>query len=199
MNKNLPIYEAYIDTGDTQTGMFVISLVKEPAIESDFLSFSKDKVQMKYKIVNEEQQKVFGAVAIADKPIYRIDESGFEYYIVFNKETISKMSEKYFKMGLQNNVDTDHNFKLEDGVTLTQMFIKDSEKGINPTGFEDVTDGSLFAEYHIENYEVWKDIKEGKYKGFSLAGDFFINEKPNEEEQLYNEILDMIDKITKSK
>lgn len=199
MNKNLPIYEAYIDTGDTQTGMFVISLVKEPAIESDFLSFSKDKVQMKYKIVNEEQQKVFGAVAIADKPIYRIDESGFEYYIVFNKETISKMAEKYFKMGLQNNVDTDHNFKLEDGVTLTQMFIKDSEKGINPTGFEDVTDGSLFAEYHIENYEVWKDIKEGKYKGFSLAGDFFINEKPNEEEQLYNEILDMIDKITKSK
>lgn len=199
MNKNIPIYEAYIDTGDTQTGMFVISLVKEPAIESDFLSFSKDKVQMKYKIVNEEQQKVFGAVAIADKPIYRIDESGFEYYIVFNKETISKMAEKYFKMGLQNNVDTDHNFKLEDGVTLTQMFIKDSEKGINPTGFEDVTDGSLFAEYHIENYEVWKDIKEGKYKGFSLAGDFFINEKPNEEEQLYNEILDMIDKITKSK
>lgn len=199
MNKNLPIYEAYIDTGDTQTGMFVISLVHEPAIESDFLSFSKDKVQMKYKIVNEEQQKVFGAVAIADKPIYRIDESGFEYYIVFNKETISKMAEKYFKMGLQNNVDTDHNFKLEDGVTLTQMFIKDSEKGINPTGFEDVTDGSLFAEYHIENYEVWKDIKEGKYKGFSLAGDFFINEKPNEEEQLYNEILDMIDKITKSK
>ena len=199
MKKNIPIYEACIDVGDKETGMFVISLVDDPAIERDFLSFSKDKVQMKYKIVNEEQQKVFGAVAIADKPIYRIDESGFEYYIVFNKQTISKMTEKYFKMGFQNNVDTDHNLKLEDGITLTQMFIKDSEKGINPIGFEDVSDGSLFAEFHIENSEVWKDIKDGKYKGFSLAGEFFIDEKPNEEEQLYNEILDMIDKITKSK
>lgn len=200
MIKNLPIYEVYIDTGDTETGMFVISLVNEPAIEKDFLAFSSDKLHIEYKVVNEEEQKVFGAIAIADKPIYRRDNSGFEYYVVFNKTTIAKMAEKYFKMGLQNNVDTEHNFKLEDGVTLTQMFIKDSSKGISPIGFEDVTDGSLFAEFHVENNEVWTDIKEGKYKGFSLAGDFLFNEQPiNDEDAIYNEILSMLDKISKMK
>lgn len=197
MIKNLPIYEVYIDTGDTETGMFVISLVNEPAIEKDFLAFSNDKIHLEYKIVNEEEQKVFGAIAIADLPIYRRDESGFEYYVVFNKETIAKMTEKYFKMGLQNNVDTEHNFKLEDGVTLTQMFIKDTEKGINPIGFEDVADGSLFAEFHIENVEIWNDVKEGKYKGFSLAGDFLVSDKPvnDEEQQLFEDIMDMLNKI----
>lgn len=197
MIKNLPIYEVYIDTGDTETGMFVISLVNEPAIEKDFLAFSNDKIHLEYKIVNEEEQKVFGAIAIADLPIYRRDESGFEYYIVFNKETIAKMTEKYFKMGFQNNVDTEHNLKLEDGVTLTQMFIKDTEKGINPMGFEDVADGSLFAEFHIENAEVWNDVKEGKYKGFSLAGDFLVSDKPvnDEEQQLFEDIMDMLNKI----
>lgn len=200
MIKNLPIYEVYIDTGDTETGMFVISLVNEPAIEKDFLAFSNDKIHLEYKIVNEEEQKVFGAIAIADLPIYRRDESGFEYYVVFNKQTIAKMTEKYFKMGLQNNVDTEHNFKLEDGVTLTQMFIKDSSKGINPIGFEDVADGSLFAEFHVENVDVWNDIKEGKYKGFSLAGDFFYNEVPVEsDDAVLDEILSMIEKISNLK
>lgn len=201
MNKNLPIYEVFIDTGDTETGMFIISFVNEPAIEKDFLAFSNDKIRLEYKIVNEEQQKVFGAIAIADLPIYRRDASGFEYYVVFNKETIAKMAEKYFKMGFQNNVDTEHNFQLEDGVTLTQMFIKDSTKGISPAGFEDVADGSLFAEFHVENYDVWNDIKDGKYKGFSLAGDFLFTEKPvnlnsNVEDAELEEILNMLDKIS---
>lgn len=190
---DLPIYEVYIDTGDTETGMFVISLVDEPAVERNFMAFSNEKKHMEYKVVNEEQQKVFGLVMAANKPIYRRDENGFEYYIVYNAETIAKMAEKYFKMGLQNNVDTNHNFKLEDGITLTQMFIKDSSKGISPVGFEDIADGSLFAEFHIENYEVWTDVKDGKYKGFSLAGDFYIDElkKPCIED----EILTMLEKI----
>ena len=198
MINNIPIYEVYIDTSDTETGMFIISLVNEPAIGKDFLTFSSDKLHIEYKVANEEEQKVFGAIAIADKPIYRKDESGFEYYIVFNKTTIAKMTEKYFKMGLQNNVDTEHNFKLEDGVTLTQMFIKDNSKGISPIGFEDVADGSLFAEFHIENNNIWNDIKEGKYKGFSLSGEFFVNEMTpliEKEKTEYDEIMDMINKI----
>ena len=106
------------------------------------------------------------------------------------------MTEKYFKYGYHNNVDTNHNFKLENGITLTQMFIKDTEKGVNPSGFDDVKDGSLFAEFHVENEQIWKDIKEGKYKGFSLAGTFNVEEKvEDEDEKIYDEILEMLDRI----
>jgi hypothetical protein len=95
---------------------------------------------------------------------------------MYSKETIALMAEKYFKEGFHNNVDTMHNFEYEEGITLTQMFIKDVEKGVNPVGFEDLADGSLFAEFHIENNEVWDAIKDGTYRGFSLAGVFEIAE-----------------------
>lgn len=193
MKKNLPIYEAKIDMNDATIGMFVISLVDYPAVEKDFFAFSNKKT-LQYKVVDEEQQKVFGVVMTADQPIYRMDDDGYEYYITYSPKTISLMAEKYFKYGYHNNVDTNHNFKLENGITLTQMFIKDTEKGVNPSGFDDVKDGSLFAEFHIENEQVWQDIKDGKYKGFSLAGTFNVEEKI-EDEKIYDEILEILDKI----
>lgn len=199
MKKNLPVYEAKIDMDDATVGMFVISLVDMPAVEKDFFAFS-DKKPLQYKVVNEEQQKVFGVVMTADHPIYRIDDDGYEYYITYSPKTISLMAEKYFKYGYHNNVDTNHNFKLEEGITLTQMFIKDTEKGVNPSGFDDVKDGSLFAEFHIDNEQVWQDIKDGKYKGFSLAGTFNIEEKVEDtEEELFEEIIKMLEEITNNK
>lgn len=193
--KNLPLYEIKIDMNDDNVGMFVISLVDEPAVERNFLAFKAEKEYMEYKVMNNEQQKVFGLVMAANKPIYRVNESGYEYYITYSPETIALMAEKYFKNGFQNNVDTNHNLELEDGITLTQMFIKDTEKGISPIGFEEVENGSLFAEFHIENPTVWADIKEGKYKGFSLAGTFTVEEVDTE----YDEIMSMIDKLEKIK
>ena len=175
---NLPIYQAIVDFDDNNTGMICISLVDEPAVEADFLAFDKDNQPLQFKVENEEQRMVFGLVMAADMPIYRRTGDGYEYYITFSKETIRTMAEKYFKEDKQNNVDTQHNFKLEDGVTMVQMFIKDSDNGINPVGFEDYKDGSLFAQFHIENDDVWESIKEGTYKGFSLAGNFNL-EKMN--------------------
>lgn len=195
---NLPLFEACIDTKDSETGIFVISLVDSPANERDFVAFEEVKQIQTYSIANDEEQKVFGLIMEADKPIYRRNEQGFEYYITYNRKTIEAMTEKYFKMGLQNNVDTMHNFELEEGITLTQMFIKDSEKGVNPTGFEDVNDGSLFAEFHVENNEVWNDIKEGKYKGFSLAGVFIQNEV-KEIKETYNKENKILNKMNKVK
>lgn len=195
---NLPLFEACIDTKDSETGMFVISLVDSPANERDFVAFEEVKQIQTYSIANDEEQKVFGLVMECDKPIYRRNQQGFEYYITYNRKTIEAMTEKYFKMGLQNNVDTMHNFELEDGITLTQMFIKDSEKGVNPIGFEDVNDGSLFAEFHIENNEVWNAIKEGEYKGFSLAG-VFIQKEVEQVEKTHNKENKLKNKMSKIK
>lgn len=190
--KGLPLYEAKININDDETGMFCISLVDLPATESNFVAFAEQKELLKYNVQNEEQHKVFGLVMAADCPLYRRDASGYEYYITYSKETIALMAEKYFKMGLQNEVDTDHNFVMEDGITLTQMFIKDTERGIIPNGYEDYKDGSLFAEFHIENEDIWSAIKDGTYKGFSLAGVFNVEEVNKKQE---NKIMTRINKI----
>lgn len=170
MNK-LPIYRAVVNDND-ESGMLTISLVDAPAVEVDFLYFDEDKKPLNFSVENEEERKVLGVVMTADTPIYRRDASGMEYYIVYDKQTIEKMTEKYLRQNRQNNVDLSHSFELEEGIYLNEIFIKNTGKGIAPTGFEEVNDGSLFAIFHIENDEVWSAIKEGTFKGFSLSGLF---------------------------
>lgn len=170
MNK-LPIYRAIVGD-DVETGMITISLVDAPAVEVDFLYFDEDKKPLSFAVEDEEQRKVLGVVMTADTPIYRRDSNGYEYYIVYDRQTIEKMAEKYLRYNKQNNVDLNHSFVLEEGIYLNEFFIKDTAKGINPTGFEEVNDGSLFAIFHVQNDEIWNAIKEGTFKGFSLSGYF---------------------------
>lgn len=193
---SLPLYNIVID--DAETGIDRISLVEMPAVESNFLAFAKDKKQIMFS-ANEEQQMITGVLARADYPIYRNDDQLGEYYIQFGKETIKLMAEKVLFDGHQNWVNIEHIENSDvDGVYMIEMFLKDSKKGINPIGFEDISDGSLFATFKVRNTKIWELIKDGTFKGFSIEG-LFGFEQVDREEQIYNEILDMLDKIMKKK
>lgn len=170
---NIPVYKAKIYNYDD--GMYCISLVDDPAVEVNFLAFDKEEKKQTFAILSEEKKRVIGCVARADYPIYRIDSDGYEYYLVFEKDTIRRMAQKYFRDYCQNNTSVMHDGSLVDGIELVQFFIKDSAKGITPQGFEHVSDGSLFAEYQVTNDDLWNSIKEGVFKGFSLEG-FFSHE-----------------------
>ena len=134
----------------------------------------------------------------ANRPILRV-YGDFVYYIMYDKDTINAMAERFLALGIANNVDTNHNFEIEDGVFLREMYIKDTERGISPKGFEDVEEGSLFATYHILNDEVWNKVKEGEFKGFSLAGVFQEVEMSKVEDDItdeeYEEAMDLIKKV----
>lgn len=190
---SLPLYNIVID--DAETGIDRISLVEMPAVESNFLAFSNKK-QIMFS-ANEEQQMITGVLARADYPIYRNDNQLGEYYIQFGKEVIKEMAEKLLVDGHQNWVNIEHIENSDvDGVYMIEMFLKDSKKGINPIGFEDISDGSLFATFKVRNQKIWECIKNGTFKGFSIEG-LFGFEQVDREEQIYNEILDMLDKIMK--
>lgn len=192
----LPVYRAEIN--NDEEGMYAISLVADPATESNFLAFDKDKDMVKFSVESEEKHLVRGLVMAANLLIYRRTSDGFEYYIEYSPETIRIMAEKYLKDGFQNNVDTNHNFSLVEGVNMVQFFIKDAENGINPKGFEEYADGSLFAEFKIHNDEIWNEIKEGTFKGFSLAGVFDpVKTFSSQENDEFDEVLNLIEKITK--
>lgn len=170
--KGLPVFRAKVNPEPLdETGMYCISLVEFPAVERDFVAFGKDRKFMTYSVDSEEKRQIFGVIMICDTLIYRNDY-GFEYWIEYSREDIEAMAEKYLRLGKQNNVDTDHNLHLENGIYLNQMFIKDTEKGIVPKGFEDVSDGSLFGQFHVESDDLWERIKNGEWKGFSLYGLF---------------------------
>lgn len=177
----LPVFEALVDSEDT--GMLRISLVDDPAVMSDFLAFAGEqrKVQ-RYAIADEDRHLVFGVVMRADFPIYRYDEGYGGYYIIYKADTIRRMAQKYLAEGRQNNVDLMHDGREVEGVEMVQAFLKDTAKGVAPAGFEDIADGSLFAEFHIDDEDIWAQVKDGTFKGFSLEGIFEMRPERDQKE-----------------
>ena len=173
---NIPTLRATFDPTNPLEGMFVVSLVEDPAIGSLFFPFGEEKINL--SILDAPQHKVIGCVLRADYPILRIDGEGKYYNLVFDKETIYELTQHFVKYNNTGNVSVLHNGAPIGGVELTQLFIKDKSKGIDPVGFEEVSDGSLFAEYKILNEEVWKGICNGVYRGFSIEGVFEVEPAP---------------------
>lgn len=189
MNKNLPLYEALIN--DLEDGIFAVSLVSAPATESNWQCFSKEE-QM-YSIENEEEHIITGVIMLANSPIYRIDDSGYEYNIVYKPETIKLMSEKMLKDMAHNQIDIEHDGRILPAgtVNLVEIYIKDSEKGISPNFLKDIPDGSLIGSYKIHDDVLWTMCKEGRLHGFSLAGWFDVKEFKDKKKSKYS----MIEKI----
>ena len=165
--KGRPVFVAGMETD--ACGMLKVSLVDYPAVEKNFLAFDKQgKVEL-YAVQDEDKQIVRGVLMRANYPIFRKDKELGEYFIIYKPETIREMAEQYLKDGRSSNVNLMHEDGSDvEGVDMVQMFIKDSAAGVNPSGFEEIEDGSLFAEFHVNNPDVWADIKAGTYKGFSI-------------------------------
>ena len=177
----IPVFEAKMD--GQVTGIYAISLVDYPAVESDFLAFDKDKVFVKYAVQDEEKRMVYGVLMRANYPIYRNSWEYGEYYIMYKPETIRVMAEKLMADNRQNMINLMHEQIFPGGVNCVQLFIKDSSKGINPAGFEDIEDGSLFGEFHVENDEVWALIKDGTFNGFSIEGMWSVEKMSNQKKR----------------
>ena len=169
----------YIRINDEDiTGVDAISLVDVPAVEKNFLCFSEDKQPVKMQFDNSKHI-ITGVVCLADTPIYRYNEYYGEYYVVFSKETIEKMVEKFAKMDLFKSVNLQHDDeKFVDGIYMVESYITNKERGINPIEFADIPDGSWVASYKVENDALWGEIINGnKLNGFSLQGMFELEEK----------------------
>lgn len=178
----------YIDINeDDNTGLDAISLVSTPAVEIDFLCFEKeDSVEISFS-ANEDKHIISGIALRADFPIYRRN-GDYEYYVVFTKEIIRKIVNKYAKNGLFNSVNLQHNdLNFTNKAIMIESYIIDKERGICPTEFSDIEDGSWYVSFHIEDEMLWKEIKDGNIlKGFSVQGLFNLIEDSvaNTEEKL---------------
>lgn len=175
----IPVYNAVLS--DEETGMMRISLVDDPAVMSMFQAFDSTRKPQMYSVMDEEKRLVRGVVMRADFPIYRYDDSLGEYYIIYKAETIRQMAEKYLAENRQNLVNLMHEDGSDvEGVQMVQYFIKGD--GVSVEGFDEIADGSLFAEFHVTNDEVWNAIKEGTYKGFSLEGVFDLEPETDKDD-----------------
>lgn len=165
--KGRPVFVAGMETD--ACGMQRVSLVDRPAVEKNFVAFQKEEQIVKYAVQDEDKQIVRGVLMRADYPILRRDKDLGEFFLVFKPEVIRAMAEKYLKDGNSSNFNLMHEDGSDvEGVDMVQIFIKDTAAGVNPVGFEEIEDGSLFGEFHVNNPDVWASIKDGTFKGFSI-------------------------------
>jgi len=187
----------YIQINDQDnTGMNAISLVDAPAVEHNFLCFDKD-TKMKLELRDEAKHIITGVVALADTPIYRYNPSIGEYWVVFTKDTIQKMIEKYAKFGLFNSVNLDHDDdRFTDSVYMIESYIVNKERNIVPEGFEDVPDGSWICSFKVEDEKLWSEIiNTDHFNGFSLQGIFELSDTEQKFQSEVDEIEQYIDQI----
>lgn len=165
--KGLPLYDLVSNSEEER--MLKISLVDDPAVEVDFLCFRNEEGKKMRFSTDELQHKITGCAIWAGKPIYRVIDDT-ECYVRFTKEYIEELVERYSKDGNWNLVNLQHNDDENvEGIVMTEFFIKDTEKGISPKGFEEVSDGSLFVTFHITDDKLWDEIYNGdKLNGFSI-------------------------------
>ena len=161
---NRPVFLANVDAEDCT--ITTISLVDDPAMELPMFCF--DKEINKFSVQDDSKHNIISCIVRTDYPILRLDADGNPFYVVFNRETSEKLCQKLMKDGFQQNISLDHNGKLIEGIQLQEVFIKDSEKGVNPVGFDAAADGSLFGVWHIEDESLWEDCLSGKFGGVSM-------------------------------
>lgn len=161
---NLPLYKIVIDPNN-KSGVFAISLVDEPAIEVDWIKLSK-QIQMEFS-ANQDKQMLFGPILIPNKRIYRKDDNGFEYEIMFDEETISLISQKYNKEKINDNFNFQHSNRKVNAY-LIENWITDNPDKSQKYGFE-LPVGTWFGGVKVDDKKFWdEEVKSDKVKGFSV-------------------------------
>ncbi len=200
MKKKTSIVELVISDENEALTIDAISLVTSPAIEQDFVYFSKEKNNLTFAKVDEEKRELISPALIPLKSIFRYDpNTDSEYYVYFSKETVKKASQLYLKHNNHHKATEQHTDRVS-GVLTVESWIKEGEQDkSNLYGF-DLPIGTWFVKMKIENDEVWNKIKDGTLKGLSIEG-YFTNkfEQMNKKEFTTEEVKTALKELLSKK
>lgn len=164
----LPLLNAKIDKNDHYQGIDIMSFVDDPAVDVNFLYFSKDKKERRCFSLDEEKRIVTGVAMRANYPIYR-NQDGEEFYIQFTPDVISDFVQKFMREHKTTNVDVFHDGKIIKDVFLFESFILKNDIKLTNPAFKDIEPGSWMVSYKVENDALWEKVKSGQVKGFSIT------------------------------
>lgn len=170
------IKKYYVDEDESE--VFAISLVEEPAIESDFVYLNSNKKNDYVALETNEHHMIYGAALRPDFPIYRYDGES-EYYIEFSKKAIEKLCRRFFQEGFQNSWTTSHEREAE-GLTVVESWIKSDmqyDKSIVLGLDKELPIGTWFIGTYCDSNDIWEQVKKNQtFKGFSVEAFVGLNE-----------------------
>ena len=198
----MKLYELLIDENDLLlSGVHALSIVENPAIQSDFIALGDQKPILLAE-VNKDKQILMGAALIPDKPIYRKDGDE-EYYVYFSKETIAKTAEAFFRNNNQNNATLEHAEVLDNMTVFESWIVEDPEFDKSKKYGLEVPAGTWMVSMKVDDKDVWDNyVKDNKVFGFSIEGKFanVLRRESSEmdfSDQVLDKTLDMIREFVK--
>lgn len=177
MAKELPVYE--IIAQDDETFAYdKISIVDKPAIMQDFYAFNSQSLPYKFE-VDHEKQILAGPFMIPDLPIYRVDETGKEFFVKFSKDTVAKLHYNFNRSNNNHAINIMHGDKMAEAFVIENWIIEDEKfDKSRKYGFK-LPVGTSFGLVKIESKEFWdKEIKTGNLRGFSIEAMLSVGDKP---------------------
>ena len=126
------------------------------------------------RFADDEQRIVVGPAMIPEMQIPRKDADGDIYYVKFSAETIKEIMMKFMKEARTNATNQDHNEDTLAGSYVYESWLvedPENDKANQKYGFN-VPAGTWMVSMKVDDSEVWKRIKNGELKGFSVEGLF---------------------------
>ncbi len=197
--KTTRIVELVVSDDAEELTIDAISLVASPAIEQDFVYFGKEKNNLTFAKVIEEQRMIVSPALIPHKQIIRYNpEKDEEYYVYFSPATIRKAAEMYLKHNNHHKATYEHQDRVS-GVLTVESWIKEGEQDKSKLYGFDLPNGTWFVKMSIQNEELWSKIKSGEIKGLSIEGYFVdkmqkMSEMNLTDEQILEALYEIITK-----
>lgn len=186
--------EFKIDKQKKESPVFAMSLVKSPAMMETWVTLSAEQEEKSVLLSSDEQQIITGPAMVPDRLIFRNNLEGGAGYGMFSKETVKECSQLFLSWLKNNEVTLEHMSDAPEGsISLVESWIvEDPEKDKAAYLGKEVSAGTWMLSYKIHDADLWADIKEGKYLGFSLEGLFstYILNKFSAEAPTMEEVVD---------
>jgi hypothetical protein len=118
-----------------------------------------EKFEVEFKIEDEEKHEIIGTVLVSGKMIYRHNiGDGTPGYVWFSKDTVRNAFKKF---GYNRKVTFQHVQDRTGSLIMMKAWLDETKEDIR-----------WKVKYKVIDNNLWKMIKEGVVKGFSLEGAF---------------------------
>lgn len=161
-------------------GVYAVSVVDDPANGMEgvlpdnkmFITLSNEqKIQNIVLSTEGEKRLMTGVILIPEQDIYRVDENGNPFNLVFGEEEIRMFSQDFMKNGYQKNSTYNHdrNMWLSGFTFVESWLIEDPNNDkSNALGFKKLPKGTWMMSAYVEDDTLWNKIKSGEIGGFSV-------------------------------
>jgi hypothetical protein len=168
----MKLFEMLIDEENLFSGVNAVSIVENPAIQSDFVALAENEQPIQLAEVSKDKRILMGAALIPDKPIYR-NMDGEEFYIYFSKDTVRQAAELFFKRSNHQNATLEHSEALSGMTVFESWIIEDTQMDKSRNYGLELPEGTWMVSMKVDDEDIWNNyVKNNKVFGFSIEGQF---------------------------